>query len=56
MYVYVCDQYLHVLHALDHWATETTTAPPKHPLMTQHPPATLGNPLRVPQSMCPTTD
>jgi hypothetical protein len=48
MYVYVLDQYLHVLHVLDHWGTETTTASPKHPLVTPHPGGpTQGTPGQV---------
>ena len=49
MYVYVCDQYLHVLQVLDHWGMETTTASPKHPLLTQHPGGpTQDTPVHVP--------
>ena len=52
MYASVCHQYLHLLHALDHWGTETTTlttASPKHLLVTQHPGGpTQGTPGHVP--------
>ena len=49
MYASVCHQYLHLLHALDHWGTDTTTASPKHPLVTQHPGGpTQGTPGHVP--------
>ena len=34
MYAYVCYLYLQVLYVLDRWGTETTTASPKHPLVT----------------------
>ena len=49
MYASVCHQYLQLLHALDHWGTETTTASPKHLLVTQHPGGpTQGTPGHVP--------
>ena len=49
MYLLVSCQYLHVLHALDHWGTESTTASPKHTLVTPHPGgATQGTPGHVP--------
>ena len=49
MYAYTSDQYLHVLQVLDHWGTETTTASPKHPLLTPHPGGpTQGTPSNVP--------
>ena len=49
MYASVFHQYLQLLHALDHWGTETTTASPKHLLVTQHPGGpTQGTPGHVP--------
>ena len=51
MYMQIYYQYLYVLYVLEHWDTETTTASPKHTLVTHYPRITL----RAPQGMCLTT-
>ena len=49
MYMQVYSQYLYVLYVLEHWGTETTTASPKHTLVTQNPrEPTQGTPGHVP--------
>ena len=49
MYMQIYYQYLYVLYVLEHWDTETTTASPKHTLVTHYPSdPTQGTPGHVP--------